>query len=109
MELFRTIKATYYRTALDFVEAFAKDANINGMKLDTHKEETTVELFAENLMKAGQHFLENPMDAPFIPSWNRVLSAMPNVNQELADAVHADMKAHGKPLSSTEKTQLQVA
>ena len=109
MELFRTIKATYYRTALDFVEAYSKDANINGMKIDTHKEETTVELFAENLMKAGQHFLENPMDAPFIPSWNRVLSAMPNVNHELADAVHADMKAHGKPLSSEEKSQLQVA
>lgn len=109
MELFRTIKATYYRTALDFVEAFAKDANINGMKLDTHKEETTVELFAENLMKAGQHFLENPMDAPFIPSWNRVLSAMPMVNHELAEAVHADMKAFGKSAPNQEPSQLQVA
>ena len=108
-ELFRTIKATYYRTALDFVEAFAKDAKINGLALDTHKEEATVELFAENLMKAGQYFLDNSMDAPFIPSWNRVLSAMPNINHELAEAVHQDMKSFGNPSAQKKDTHLQVA
>lgn len=108
-ELFRTIKATYYRTALDFVEAFGKDAKINGLELDTHKEEATVELFAENLMKAGQYFLDNSMDAPFIPCWNRVLSAMPNINHELAEAVHQDMKSFGNPSAQKKDTQLQVA
>ena len=91
------------------MEAFAKDAKINGLELDTHKEEATVELFAENLMKAGQYFLDNSMDTPFIPSWNRVLSAMPNINHELAEAVHQDMKSFGYPSAQKKHTQLQVA
>ncbi|MEC8208013.1 MAG: glycosyl transferase, partial [Pseudomonadota bacterium] len=42
-----------------------------------------VEMFAQNIMNAGQHFLENPMEAPFVPSWNRVASAMPDVFSRL--------------------------
>lgn len=94
-ETFRTIKATYFRMALDFVEAYRNDAEINGLKLDVHAEETAVSLFASNIMKAGNHYLEYPMEAPFIDSWNRVISAFPGVMQELADAVEADMKEFG--------------
>lgn len=91
-ETFRTIKATYFRIALDFVETYRNDAEINGLKLDVHAEEKAVAVFAKNIMKAGNHYLENPMEAPFIDSWNRVTSAFPSVMQELADAVEADMK-----------------
>ncbi len=90
-ETFRTIKATYFRIALDFVETYHNDAIINGLTLDVHQEEQAVELFARNIMKAGEHFLENPMEAPFISSWNRVLSAFPGVQQQLLAAVDADM------------------
>ncbi|QUR67481.1 hypothetical protein [Mycobacterium spongiae] len=86
----RTIKATYYRVALDFVEAFAADASINGLKYDRHTEEQAVELFASNVVKAGAQFLENPMDQPFIPAWNRVISAVPNVLDDLLSAVEED-------------------
>ena len=41
-------------------------------------------------MKAGESFLDNPMETPFIPSWNRVVSAMPNVLERLKDAVEQD-------------------
>jgi len=109
-ELFRTIKATYYRTALDFVESFRKDAVMNGLKLDIHKEESTVELFAENLMKAGQQFLEYPMETPFVPSWNRVLSANPTIHQQLAQAVHDDMESFGHaPLTEAEDLERHFA
>jgi glucosyl-3-phosphoglycerate synthase len=91
-ETFRTIKATYFRIALDFVETYRNDAEINGLKLDVHGEEQAVELFARNIMKAGNHFLENPMETPFIPSWNRVNSAYPNLQHEILDAVAADMR-----------------
>ena len=94
-ETFRTIKATYFRIALDFVETYRNDALINGLKLDVHHEEQAVELFAQNIMKAGTHFLENPMEAPFVPSWNRVISACPNVQQMILDAVEADMNEFG--------------
>jgi len=89
-ETFRSLKATYYRIALDFVETYHNDAVMNGLTLDIHNEEKAVEMFAQNIMKAGQHFLERPMERPFIPSWNRVVSAMPDVLERLKDAVEKD-------------------
>ena len=88
----RTIKATYYRVALDFVELFEADAAINGLKFDRHKEEKAVELFAANVVKAGDLYRENPMDTPFIAPWNRVISAVPGVLDELHEAVEQDME-----------------
>ncbi|MDM7860961.1 glycosyl transferase [Alteromonas sp. ASW11-36] len=94
-EMFRSIKATYFRIALDFIETYHNDAVMNGLKLDIHNEEKAVEMFAQNIMKAGQNFLENPMETPFIPSWNRVNSAMPDVFARLKDAVEEDAKEFG--------------
>lgn len=91
-ETFRAIKATYFRIALDFVETYYNDAQMNGLTLDIHAEEKAIELFAENVLHAGNDFLENPMETPFIPSWNRVISALPDIQAELIDAVEADMR-----------------
>jgi glucosyl-3-phosphoglycerate synthase len=91
-ETFRTIKATYFRIALDFIETYHNDAVMNGLKLDIHNEEKAVEMFAHNIMKAGQSFLENPMETPFIPSWNRVVSAKPDVLGCLKKAVEEDFQ-----------------
>ncbi|WP_286240516.1 glycosyl transferase [Neptuniibacter halophilus] len=92
-ESFRTLKATYYRIALDFVETYHNDALMNGLKLDIHAEEEAAEMFARNIMIAGDEFLNHPMEKPFIPSWNRVVSAMPDVFDRLIEAVEADNKA----------------
>ena len=89
-EIFRTIKATYYRLALDLIDTYQNDAIINGLHYDRHTEEQAVELFAKNLMNAGDHFLERPMDKPFIPSWNRVISAIPDILEQLKEAVEDD-------------------
>ncbi|GLS25979.1 glycosyl transferase [Marinibactrum halimedae] len=91
-ETFRTIKATYFRIALDFVETYHNDAIMNGLSHDLHEEEVAVEMFAQNIMEAGQAFLDNPMKTPFIPSWNRVASAMPDVFDRLREAVEEDNK-----------------
>lgn len=90
IETVRTIKATYYRIALDMVEVYQGDATMNGLAYDRHKEELAVELFAANVVESGTAFLENPMDTPFIPAWNRVVSAFPDVLHELREAVEAD-------------------
>jgi glucosyl-3-phosphoglycerate synthase len=95
-ETFRTLKATYYRIALDFVETYHNDAIMNGLKLDIHSEEKAVELFAQNIMKAGSSFLDNPMETPFIPSWNRVVSAKPNVLACLKTAVEEDYAEYSR-------------
>ena len=63
---------------------------MNGLNLDRHKEEAAVELFAENIMRAGEYFLDNPMETPFIPSWNRVISAIPDILDQIYEAVEAD-------------------
>jgi glucosyl-3-phosphoglycerate synthase len=89
-ETIRSLKATYYRIGLDFIETYHNDALMNGLTLDIHQEEKAVEMFAQNIMNAGQHFLENPMEAPFVPSWNRVASAMPDVLERLKEAVELD-------------------
>ncbi len=94
-EAFRSLKATYYRIALDFVETYHNDALMNGLSLDIHSEEKAVELFAENIMKAGEAFLDRPMERPFIPSWNRVISAIPDVLEQLRAAVDADHAEFG--------------
>ncbi|MBR9772038.1 MAG: glycosyl transferase, partial [Gammaproteobacteria bacterium] len=78
-EGFRTLKATYYRLALDLIEAYDHDATMNGLSLDRHAEEQAVELFAANLIEAGNAFLDNPREKPFIPSWNRVRAALPDL------------------------------
>jgi glucosyl-3-phosphoglycerate synthase len=95
-EKVRTIKATYYRIALDFVETYRNDAIMNGLEVDIHKEEKAVEMFAKNIMNAGEDFLNKPMDIPFIPSWNRVQSAMPDVFERLYEAVELDNEEFSK-------------
>lgn len=89
-EKFRTLKAAYYRVALDFIETYQSDAAINGLTYDRHKEEQAVELFAQNVMRAGAYFLDNPMETPFIPSWSRVESAIPDIMERVVEAVEAD-------------------
>ncbi len=102
-ETFRTLKATYYRMALDLIEAYRNDAIMNGLSFDIHKEEEAVELFAGNILEAGTQFLDRSSDTPFIPTWNRVFSAIPSIFDELVEAVEADHKEFS---SKPELTQI---
>ena len=92
LETFRSLKATYYRSALDLIDIYRSDAEMNGLKFDSHNEEKAVELFALNIMKAGESFFKNPMDTPFIPTWSRVKSAIPDFLERLKYAVDEDNK-----------------
>jgi sucrose phosphorylase len=91
-ERIRTIKATYYRIALDLVDSYHSDAAINGLSYDMHTEGHAIEVFAENIMQAGNDFLnpELSMETPFMPSWKRVISAVPDIMEMIIDAVEAD-------------------
>ena len=93
-EKFRSLKATYYRSALDLIDIYRSDADMNGLQFDSHTEEKAVELFAENIMKAGESFVLNPMDTPFIPTWSRVKSAIPNFLTRLKKTVNEDNKKY---------------
>ncbi|MBR9864886.1 MAG: glycosyl transferase [Rhodobacteraceae bacterium] len=88
--VFRTLKATYYRSALDLLDSYCSEAKMNGLDIDRHSEERSIEMFAENIMRAGQVFLDNPHETPFIPTWNRVHAADPGFLADLNAAAKAD-------------------
>ena len=89
-ESLRTTKATYYRIALDLMDSYRNDAIFNGLNYQIHEEEVMVEMFAENIKLAGRLFLEDTDKVPFIPSWQRVSSAIPDIFVQLLDAVELD-------------------
>ena len=94
-EVFRTLKATYYRSALDLLDSYYNDARMNGLYVDRHQEEAASEMFAENIIAAGHVFLDNPAETPFIPTWNRVHSADPDLMADMLKAVAADLREYG--------------
>jgi glucosyl-3-phosphoglycerate synthase len=89
-EFFRTLKAAYLRTALDMLEMYYADARINALQLDYHREEEAIEVYTQSIIKAGESFLANPMNAAFIPNWRRVFSAVPEAPQDILEAVESD-------------------
>jgi glucosyl-3-phosphoglycerate synthase len=100
MGTIRTLKASYLRVALDLIESYSNDAEINGLHLDRDAEERAVELFASNILKAGESFLNSGEETPYIPSWNRVTSVYPEVFADLLHAVVED-ETHHRPESSS--------
>jgi glucosyl-3-phosphoglycerate synthase len=87
---FRTLKATYLRTALDMLDQYYADARINALKIDVNGEEETIELFTQSILDAGESYMDNPMDVPFIPNWRRVFSAEPEIGEQILKAVSDD-------------------
>ncbi|MGL9721454.1 glycosyl transferase [Symbiopectobacterium sp.] len=79
-----------YRTALDMIDAFEHDAKMNGLAFDRHGEELAVELFSDVITASGHVYSESPGDKPFVPSWNRVQSAFPDILERLYQAGEAD-------------------
>ena len=89
-ETMRTIKASYYRFALDSIDKYKADAAFNALEIDLNSEEKAVELFAENVMRAGDSFAYEPMAIPFMPTWSRVTSACPDFLYQLRVAIKED-------------------
>lgn len=86
----RTLKAKYYRLALDMIERYQADAQLNGLHYDRHGEELSVELFTQAIISAGEQYLSSPTEIPFMANWNRVFSAIPDFDDQLLEAVEAD-------------------
>jgi glucosyl-3-phosphoglycerate synthase len=85
-----TLSVAYLREAQDTVAAYADEALINGLRFDQHDEEVMVETFARGLRAAGLAFVRDPMRAPLIPNWHRVIAALPEFLTDLSYAVEVD-------------------
>jgi len=88
--LFRALQAQYIRTAEDTIVSYHADAMLNGLVFDRHAEEEAVHAFARGLRLAAESYLADPLGAPLIPNWNRVVAAVPDVFARLDEAVEAD-------------------
>jgi glucosyl-3-phosphoglycerate synthase len=91
-EFFLSLKASYLRIAQDLIARYEYDSVINGLTFDRHKEGSSAEAFTQCIMSAGEQFLETPIEVPYIPNWNRVISAVPDICELLMQAVEEDNK-----------------
>ena len=89
-EFFNTLSSTYLRTAQEFITKYYHDSLINGLYFDRHAEGVAVETFRECLTHAFEQFLENPFEVQSIPTWNRVVAAIPTIFDKLEIAVEED-------------------
>jgi glucosyl-3-phosphoglycerate synthase len=90
--LFKTLIATYVRTAQDMLKRYEDDAAINGLFFDRHEESLAVETFTEGIKIASEIIMKDPLGVPLISSWDRVTSALPRILDMVKGAVEEDNK-----------------
>ncbi len=89
-ELFASLTSAYLREAQDAIRQYHADATMNGLSFDRHGEEHIIDAFAGQISRTGAEFHLNPSGATAIPTWTRVLSALPDVPSALRAAASAD-------------------
>jgi glucosyl-3-phosphoglycerate synthase len=88
--LFKTLVATYVRTAQDMLKRYEDDAAINGLFFHRHEESLAVDTFTNGIRKAAQIITEDPLGVPLISSWDRVAAAIPDILIRIRKAVEED-------------------
>jgi len=86
----KTLGATYLRTAQDTIAKYSHDCEIDGLFFDRHREAVAVETFVKAIEIASDEFEQYPFEAPRIPNWNRVVSAIPDFFSLLRTRVETD-------------------
>jgi glucosyl-3-phosphoglycerate synthase len=92
---FKTLVATYVRTAQDMLKRYQDDAAINGLYFDRHEESLSVETFTNGIRQAAEVITEDPLGVPLIASWDRVTSAIPDILDTIRVAVEEDNRRDG--------------
>jgi glucosyl-3-phosphoglycerate synthase len=89
---FKTLVATYVRTAQDMLKRYQDDAAMNGLFFDRHEESLAVETFTNGIRNVAEVITEDPLGVPLIASWDRVTSAIPEILDKIKAAVEEDNK-----------------
>jgi glucosyl-3-phosphoglycerate synthase len=85
--LLESLLAAFQREAEDAVADSYCVAVINGLKFDRHEEELNVQTFGLALRMASAEYREDPLGAPLLPNWARVLSGLPDAGSRFVKAV----------------------
>ncbi|MEW6003460.1 MAG: glycosyl transferase [Nitrospirota bacterium] len=87
---FKTLVATYVKTAQDMLKRYEDDAAINSLFFDRHEESLAVDTFTKGIRKAAEIITEDPLGVPLIASWDRVISAIPDILNLIRETVEED-------------------
>ena len=90
-DLIHALRVKFRREAQDYTRQYFVDARFNRLAYDRHQEEVITELFEEVITEAGELYFSNPSGAQ-IPDWARALAVIPNMREQLREAVIADME-----------------
>ena len=80
---FISLRSAYLRMAQDAIRQYHADALINSLTFDRHAEEQSIEAFAQQITSVGDAIYGNPSGGDSIPTWTRVLTALPDFPQQL--------------------------
>lgn len=86
----RALRIKYRREAQNLTRQYFVDARFNQLDYDRHQEEMTLETFEQVILEAGRQYLEDPTGTQ-IPDWTRALAVIPDLREQLMDAVISDM------------------
>lgn len=92
---FITIRSAYLRLAQDAIRQYHADSLMNDLGYDRHSEEQAVEGFAELITEVGEAVHADPSGLPSLPTWTRVVTALPDFPRQLREISDADMADFG--------------
>ena len=93
---FISLRAAYLRAAQDAIRQYHADALLNSLTYDRHSEEEAVEGFAQLIIEAGSVYHSDPAGAAAMPTWTRVVTALPDFPARLREAAAADQVEFGR-------------
>lgn len=88
-EIIDMILHTYYQNALQFIKIYSDDAEVNALNYNRYEEEMSVQHFRGFVWHAWEQSM-GPTESTVIPSWNRVLYSLPEIFNDLVQAVEDD-------------------
>lgn len=109
MDHIRSMRVKYRREAQNLTRQYFVDARFNHLQYDRHKEEVTLERFEQVILEAGEQYLSDATGTQ-IPDWTRALAVIPDLREQLQDAVISDMaEARVVPDSQSDSEALTSA
>ena len=87
---FISLRAAYLRSAQDAIRQYHADAVLNSLTYDRHEEEDTIEGFAQLVIEAGRMYQCDPAGTASMPTWSRVITALPDFPARLREQAVAD-------------------
>jgi glucosyl-3-phosphoglycerate synthase len=89
---FKTLAATYAKTAQDMMKRYEDDAAVNALEFDRHGEAQAIDTFTWAIREASDIVMADPVASPLIESWDRVTAAVPGILDQIRAAVDEDNK-----------------